>query len=113
MKYIILLIAFMMSGTVSAKPPHKDITVINQEVNEFYTSNYYDVRGAELAYAASQHHFDWSTNKFQISLGAGVVDYNGALSIGIAKRKGDKLLNGSFSYGSGKSAAGFGATWRF
>lgn len=71
-----------------------------------------DGTGTALGLAASQHHFDWHTNKWQASIGGGFYDDSQAVSGAFGKKVGDVLLNGSIGC-DGACGGGMGATFRF
>jgi hypothetical protein len=69
--------------------------------------------GVALAIAKAQHQMDWSTVKWQGSVGMGSFDNNDAISFADGKRVGQILLNISVGRENGKYGYGAGATWRF
>ena len=71
--------------------------------------------GVALGIAATQHHFDFGTYKWQGSLGLGRFENNTAISIGIAKRLKDEdvMINGSFGMENGRTGGGIGLNGRF
>ena len=76
-------------------------------------TNITENKGVALAIAKSQHNFDWSTEKWQGSLGTGSYDGQDAISIGVGKRFSNVLLNGSIGRESDKYGYGFGINMRF
>lgn len=64
--------------------------------------------GVALGIAASQHNFDMSTKKTQISVAVGQYDGDEAVSFAAGKRVGDLLVNGSIGSEGGKQGMGAG-----
>lgn len=96
MKYLILL---FLPAISFASGYHGEYTVNNTQTVK-KSSN------TAMALSAAQLNFDWSTQALQISSGIGFHNGAQALSIGLGKRYGQVLLNGSATTGGGL-AAGF------
>ena len=101
-KYLIL---FLLSFNAMADNYHHGTadTIVNNTTSE----------GVALGIAVAQHHFDFGTNSWQGSVGAGYFDDDTALSLAIGKRFGRMLINGSVSYEDDKTGLGVGLNWRF
>jgi len=70
-------------------------------------------KGVAAALASSQHNFGFYTPKTQWSIAGGQFDNESALSIGLGKRLGDVLINGSVVNESGEIGFGIGLSGRF
>ena len=103
MKKIILL--FLLSFNVVAHDFHHETTgtVINNMSAE----------GVALSLAASQHHFDFGTQSWQGSVGAGHFKDDTAFSFGVGKRFDRVLINGSVGVEDNELGLGAGINWRF
>lgn len=103
---IIGLLGFVLVASVNASERHRTPVVVNvPDTGE-------DGDGTALALSQAQLNFDWHTTKWQASVGAGYYDNLEAVSVGIGKKFGDVLVNGSIGCES-KCGGGIGATFRF
>jgi len=98
MKYLILLLFPVVSFASGYNGQ-------NSTNNSTYNSTYKG-SDASMALSAAQLNFDWSTQALQLSGGVGAHNGSQAFSIGLGKRVGRVLLNGSMTSGGG-FAAGF------
>ena len=102
LKKSMIVLLFFWAGITMAHDRYQP-TIINN----------YDSEGTALAIAKAQHNFDWSTGKWQGSVGLGSFDNTDAISFGMGKRVGQTLLNGSIGRENGKYGYGIGVNWRF
>lgn len=71
------------------------------------------IRGIALGMAAAQIHPDWGVKDLQLGVGVGVYDGNEAAVVGIGKRVGKVLFNGSVGREGGEYAYGAGINIHF
>ena len=123
-----LIVAFIVYISVAfASGSHHDTHVTNvyptetfyvtEQVNTstFATSTVINenTSGAALGIATGQLNFDFATDAFQVSAGLGNYQDDKAGVIGVAKRFGGILINGSYGKESNSEGYGIGATMRF
>ena len=99
---VIIYLALAVIGWAQASERY-DITNI---------TNNYDVNGTALAIAASQHQYDLSSDKWQLSAAGARFDGSEALSVGIGKGYQGGLINGSVGRQNGKTGVGVGFSWK-
>lgn len=85
---------------------------VNNTVNH-YPTTIVDNKAVALPIAASQIHVDWSTKKVQLGFGVGSYKDSNALSVGLGKRAGKVLINGSISSDGTNIGYGAGVNLRF
>lgn len=110
--YVFCLFAalfFMALADSYGSERHKPIS---NTVNNYPTS-IVNNEGVSLAIAASQIHVDWSTKKVQLGFGVGSYKDSNALSVGLGKRVGKVLINGSISSDGTNVGYGAGINLRF
>jgi len=91
------LFVLLISPAAYASGSHHEY-VVNNTTKVEKSSN------SAMALSAAQLNFDWSTQALQISGGVGSHNGSQALSIGLGKRVGQVLLNGSATSGGGLGA---------
>ena len=75
-------------------------------------TNTTESNGTALAIAASQHQYDLSSDKWQLSAAGARFDGSEALSFGIGKGYQGGLINGSIGREDGKTGVGVGFSWK-
>ena len=111
MKITLIVLGFIFLSTSYASGRHDDDVVIENTV-EIYESYEIQMGDMSVGIASAQHHFDWSTSKWQGSIGMGHYDGDSALSAGLAKRYDEVLINLNVVKGD-ELGGGLGVGWRF
>ena len=88
-------------------------TTINNPTNVVKETTKEDAQGIASAIAASQHHFDASTLKTQVSIAIGSFEDEEAASIAVGKSVNNFLISGSVSLESDKRAYGGSIGFKF
>ena len=118
MNYILIAIMLTLSQCVYADRYHDD-HITNVYPTEYITQTIENrsieenSSGAALGIATGQLNFDYSTQAWQVGAGLGNYQDSKAGAIGVAKRFGGVLLNGSYGKESNSEGYGLGATVRF
>lgn len=127
MKYLILL--FPITVYASGSHDHETINITNNVTLPSMSINVpsphipdlqpraiktkHRITGVALGIASAQHAFDWSTDKSQLSVGIGQYDGSEAISVGVGRRFGEILVNGSLGKEGSKTGLGAGFLLRF
>jgi len=110
---ILAILLLILPSLAFAHDREQPIKVSETVINK-YTSIYQD-KGVAAAIAQSQLHFDSSTHRLQIAVGAGTYNSESSFAVGAALKLGAQgpLISGSVSRDSLHTGVGVGATFRF
>lgn len=108
MNKTIILIALILIISVFA-----NIAYSHDNHQSSSVTNVYNSQGVALAIATAQIHPEVGTSKWQFGAGLGSYGNTSAITVGIGKRVGKVLINGTLGTENGKTGLGVGVNFRF